>query len=302
MIKNRATVYHAWGFNVIPVGNDKRPVVTGSYWKGGELLPSRYFWQQWNKARQSMSQMDTMPWANATGVAGVCGVGDMTCIDFDHSAFTPVKRVLYLLGLNQRYRWVVKTPGGGYHVWVKAEGEMPTRLHLEGIGADHVEIRHFGHLTMLPGSIHPSGGTYKFVGRQPVEPPTRIYSSTILKAYSAVTIEKVRQGRDISNYTPAFTSNVQYANAAMRNEMNRLAMARSGRRNNALNECAFNLGQLVGSGELNESEVLDNLTIVATGIGLERIEIEKTIRSGVKNGREHTRGARATQGNDPASC
>ena len=292
MIKNRATVYHAWGFNVIPVGNDKRPVVTGSYWKGGELLPSRYFWQQWNKARQSMSQMDTMPWANATGVAGVCGVGDMTCIDFDHSAFTPVKRVLYLLGLNQRYRWVVKTPGGGYHVWVKAEGEMPTRLHLEGIGADHVEIRHFGHLTMLPGSVHPSGGTYQFVGRQPIEAPARIYASTILRAYADVTIEKEKPERT-SNRVLAFTSNAQYANAAMRNEMNRLATVGKGRRNDALNECAFNLGQLVASGDLNETEVFDNLTAVATGIGLGHIEIEKTIRSGVKNGREHTRGIRA---------
>lgn len=292
-----AVFYHAWGFNVIPIGEDKRPVIVGSYMKDGVEHDKRYFWQQWTRNRQTMKDMDYMPWDKAHGVAGICGVGNMLCIDFDHSTYRPVNTVLYSLGLGKNYRWVAKTPGGGYHIWVKVSGEMPGRMDLDGIGADHIELRYSGHFAVLPWSPHPDGGTYEFVGKTPISPPELVTASRLHDAYSKVTIA-VKEKTTSTGPLPAINSRGAYAEAALKNEMQTLALARQGRRNDTLNTCAFNLGQLILTGDLDENDVIYGLTRVALGIGLGEAEITKTIKSGIKNGRQRVRLERHVRGND----
>lgn len=71
-----------------------------------------------------------------------------------------------------------------------------------------------------------------------------------------------------------------YAAAALRNELREVATAAEGTRNDTLTRAAFNLRSLINAGSLDEASTVDQLTDAARSIGLDDIEIERTIRSG----------------------
>jgi hypothetical protein len=60
--------------------------------------------------------------------------------------------------------------------------------------------------------------------------------------------------------------------------------AQEGNRNAALNWSAYQLGQRVGAGELDEQEVRAELRAAGAAAGLDDIEIERTIESGLQAG------------------
>ncbi len=75
-----------------------------------------------------------------------------------------------------------------------------------------------------------------------------------------------------------------YSAAAVRAEVVAVRCAPEGTRNDQLNRSAFSLGTLVGSGEIEASDVISELVAAATAAGLDEHEIERTITSGLKNG------------------
>jgi hypothetical protein len=75
----------------------------------------------------------------------------------------------------------------------------------------------------------------------------------------------------------------------LRGELNRLAGAREGVRNNVLNLVAFNLGQLIEAKLLPRSEVEALLFSGALSIGLGELETRRTIQSGIEAGIRHPR-------------
>lgn len=81
----------------------------------------------------------------------------------------------------------------------------------------------------------------------------------------------------------------RYARRALDAEANTLATTGEGARNDQLNKSAFNLGQLVGAGILDETLVRDRLTTVAHTIGLDATETAASIRSGVRAGKKEPR-------------
>jgi hypothetical protein len=81
----------------------------------------------------------------------------------------------------------------------------------------------------------------------------------------------------------------RYAEAAQQKEIEILSRATEGDRNNQLNKSAFSLGQLVGASLLDESQVTEELTKAALSIGLDADEIDRTIRSGLEEGKSHPR-------------
>lgn len=87
-----------------------------------------------------------------------------------------------------------------------------------------------------------------------------------------------------------------YARAALEREAGRVLGAREGERNSTLNGAAFNLGQLVGDGELPEDEAVEVLRRAGRAVGLDDDEIEKTIRSGLQAGKATPRSRRAAVG------
>jgi len=80
-----------------------------------------------------------------------------------------------------------------------------------------------------------------------------------------------------------------YCEAALKKELDELSTTAQGNRNNRLNVAAFNLGQLIAPGQLEEAEVVSALHDMARQIGLEEGEIEGTIRSGITSGRSNPR-------------
>ncbi len=80
-----------------------------------------------------------------------------------------------------------------------------------------------------------------------------------------------------------------YCEAALQKELDELSKKIEGERNDQLNKAAFNLGQLIAPGQLEEAEVISALRGVARQIGLEEGEIDGTIQSGITSGMNNPR-------------
>jgi hypothetical protein len=78
----------------------------------------------------------------------------------------------------------------------------------------------------------------------------------------------------------------RYAAVALEAEVDRVARAPVGTRNDTLNRAAFALGRLVGAGMLDGWIVRSELGRAARYAGLGRTEIGRTIRSGLTAGQE----------------
>lgn len=89
---------------------------------------------------------------------------------------------------------------------------------------------------------------------------------------------------------PTTTPGDPYAAAALNAEIERVATAANGTRNDTLNRAAFSLSQLVAGGALTEQDVIDQLTAAAQTCGLDQPEITTTITSGFRAGTQQPRG------------
>ena len=300
-----AAKYRAFGFNLVPLGNDKRPAVTGVAPHGGLM---RFRWDDWQQTKQIDAMWAQIKkhewWVDVGGLGGVCGPvsDDLVCIDFDKTPESSLITFLDNAGLPVNYFWTVRTPGGGAHVWVRCQGleiEKGKEDRPSADGDGHIELRWTGHYAALPGSHHPSGGVYTWMHTEPVEAPAVVDRGALLLAYAAVTKEP-----EVKPLPPALHLNGngyhtngssstgdgagKWARAALDAELAKLAGVREGR-NNALNNAALALGQIVAGGYLDESEVTQALTMVAESIGLDAGEITPTIHSGLAAGMKSPR-------------
>lgn len=94
------------------------------------------------------------PWANV-GIA--CGNG-LAVVDIDGDTGR-----LSLEALEQRHgrlpkTWRVRTGGGGQHIYFRCEKDLPNRVRF----APGMDARSQGGLVVGPGSVHASGGCYKW--------------------------------------------------------------------------------------------------------------------------------------------
>lgn len=81
----------------------------------------------------------------------------------------------------------------------------------------------------------------------------------------------------------------EYGLKALRDECEALAGTPEGSRNDQANRAAFNVGQLVGSGDLPESLAVEALWEAATSSGLPDGEVRATLRSGLESGKAKPR-------------
>ena len=94
-------------------------------------------------------------------------------------AFT-LETALDKLALPRDYPWSVKTPGGGFHVWLRCPGLDVGKWEAPFPGSDHIELRGKGHQTLLPTIRHPSGGCYEFAhGSMPTTPPALVTAEAL---------------------------------------------------------------------------------------------------------------------------
>ncbi len=288
-----AQKYRGYGFNLVPLGPDKRPAETGVSPSGSIM---RFRWDDWQQTKQSDTHWALIKkhewWVSVGGIAGVCGPvsGDLVCIDFDKTPEASLIEFLNRANLPVNYSWTVKTPGGGAHVWVRCHGleiekGKEDRPALDGDG--HIELRWTGHYAALPGSIHPSGGIYEWMHTEPDEEPAVVDRDVLLIAYAAVTQEPEVKPVTVVAHTNGNTSHVLgqgYSAKALAEELQRVRTSAPNTHNDTLNRSAYSLGQLVGAGLLSESEVEQALLSAALDVGQGEGEAIATIRSGLRGG------------------
>lgn len=309
-MRQLASWYRSLGANVLPLGDDKKPVVTGS---GDNGRPWRFKWDEWQETRQTDALwrgiLDKKFWNDCHGVALVNGFAGWVNIDIDalakvDSSVPPVprsvaERFLHALGLPMAYPWLVASPTGGWHIYVRVEsltlegdkGRLDQSMPSEAT-VDHVELRYKGHYTALPGSAHPNGGTYAFANAQPDDAPDWVDGAALLAAYQSLTVPKPEKSKSASSAPARSTSTSNhsaYVAKAVQDECDKVAHAASGSRNDTLNHSAFALGTLVGAGALSQGEAESRLLSAALQCGLEEGEASPTIASGITSGMKSPR-------------
>lgn len=296
--------YQALGFNLIPLGNDKRPVETHTLPDG---RPMRFSWRKDATDKQpidywySLSNNDW--WQNVEGIAAICGEvsGGLFCIDFDGlDNEAHLDSALQDLGIGKD--WLVDTPGGGKHVWLFSDLQMEKNIldnpGVEG-GAAHVELRGAEHMTTLPPSIHPNGGQYAFRNGEPTGPPPFVDGDKLLEVYLSLVVEPEVRTREYvggpvtvskGSYGGGQEVTQRYVDVAVDNILAELRGATNGIRNRELNKATFAMGQLIGDGLIDEGTAVAQLEDAAIGLGLDQHEIRATIRSALRSGSSESRG------------
>lgn len=170
-----------------------------------------------------------------------------------------------------------------------------TRKWSSKSGGMIVELRSTGCQTIAPGSAHPSGEPVRWDDDgEPatIDPDTLV--ACIANLAGAVRCE-LGEDPDTTGApaprppSPAPHGGSNYGREALRREAATVAATPEGARNDALNTAAFNLGTLIGGGELDRTDAESELLAAARSCGLSDQEARRTIASGVASGMERPR-------------
>ena len=206
-LKVLANYYYNLGFNVTHIGFDRsgyniNDKSTLQHWDSILKSPS-HDWEHLKIKRQSISELNSFDWQNATGLGVVLGFADLRALDIDEcSDLITLKQICRALKLPEDYEWIVKS-GSGYHILFYAD-EHTYSLQSGKVKAfkpqseyknlfKHIELRWHDHL-VLPPSIHPNYRHYHFLSNiPPYQKPLRIHLNEIYNL--------------MSNYCHHYTSN-----------------------------------------------------------------------------------------------
>lgn len=158
-----------------------------------------------------------------------------------------------------------------------------------------VELRSTGCQTIAPGSTHPSGEPVRWDddGEPATIDPADLIAA--LEALAGAVRAELGEGPDTTGAPaprpaspgPRGTSN--YGREALRRESATVAATSEGARNDGLNRAAFNVGTLIGGGEVDRADAETELLAAARSCGLSDAEARRTIASGIASGMEHPR-------------
>jgi len=175
------TMFDKFGFNVLPL-RGKKPIIE---------------WDKWQTEKQTIDDINNMPWGTATGLGAMMKDG-LRLFDIDGvEDYEILDWMLEELGLPENYPWIIKSGGGGLHIYFispnpeskPAEIKVGAYNPLDKLGGEkavykfrtlteglckHVELRWQDCQTALPTSMHESGGIYRFYNDEPTEAPAYI--------------------------------------------------------------------------------------------------------------------------------
>ena len=182
------------------------------------------------------------------------------------------------------------TPRGGSHFYFRWNG-VDIRNSASKI-APGLDVRGDGGYAIVPPSTRTDGRAYAWCGS--VSEPADAPQWLIDKALQASA--KPKGARQQSTTSPTSTSSPRdhaWALKALEAECTAVAEAPPGTRNDALNRSAFNLGQIIATGRLDEQEARDHLFEAAEACGLvaddSTQQVWATIDSGVAAGKTQPR-------------
>lgn len=291
-LKRAALWYAAHGFKIFPVApKAKRPLTTNGFEDASiDAQTVNGWWAKWPDANIGL----------ACAPSGLIALdGDPAHFDADADPF--------LSHLLDNYPTPGQnTPTLGIHL-LYALPEGVTLSNSRGQLPKGIDVRCNGYILLAPSSVEYHGddanakgvddghvGGYEWMdGFKPTE-----IEIAPLPAHVLAMLTPKREARRQASPFPTVAVNgtgtqrvpagangaTNYARAALAKEIDLLARASVGERNNQLNTSAFSLAQLVAGGELPESEVIAQLEATALAIGLEERETERTIASAFRAG------------------
>jgi predicted P-loop ATPase len=186
----------------------------------------------------------------------------------------------------------VRTGSGGLHLYFRRPegakwGNTSRRV-------EHIDTRCDGGYVIAPPSIHPDTGlAYEFSSDDDPAPfPQKLVDAFYPPKKTpapapAPTLPSTSASALVNIYTRAVPPT--YATRALEEECKKVANAGEGTRNHTLNGAAFSLGQIVGAGLLSEGDAERELWNAAMAAGLEEGETQKTIASGLRDGKQQPR-------------
>lgn len=180
----------------------------------------------------------------------------------------------------------VRTGSGGEHRYFRHPGEPIRNDAGRKLGAG-LDVRGDGGYIVAPPSIHATGCAYEWV--DPDAPLAELPGWLLERLREQAAPERRRAAPVVP--LRAGEAATFYAEEALRRELDELRSTAPGGRNDALNRSAFNLGQLVEGGEIDQDRVESELLAVAADIGLAEREAAATIGSGLTKGRTQPRRA-----------
>jgi hypothetical protein len=179
---------------------------------------------------------------------------------------------------------LVRTGGGGWHYYL-----APTGLgNVRPWGLEHVDWRGRGGYVVAPPSRHATGHPYQWIEGRDLDVPVAEAPLVLLER-----LERRPPLRPAGPVAPPALSDSpadRYAQAALAEELARVATAPVGQRNRQLWESTRNLYNLVAAGALHQREVYQGLGKAAERNGLlaeEPRQTHRTLASGRQVGLAH---------------
>lgn len=210
----------------------------------------------------------------------VTGVDLDKCISEDGTISDFAQRIVSFLN-----SYTETSPSGrGLHVWVR--GSIPKNIGPDKTGMVKIEMYDHERYFTITGK-HLEGTPNTFEDRQ--EQLEQLHSEVLHLRKQAKLTQPEMSARAQTSTPRAAPGDSPYGLKALQTECDDLAGAANGSRNHRLNQAAFSCGQLVGGGELTQVTVENALIDAARVAGLDEVEIEKTMRSGLNAGMNEPR-------------
>jgi hypothetical protein len=151
-----------------------------------------------------------------------------------------------------------------------------------------VDWRGRGGYVVAPPSRHPSGHPYQWLAGRDLDTPPGPVPAVLLERLQPRQLQRPTDPDQLPTATDG--SGDRYAQAALTEELARVAAAPVGQRNRQLWESTRNLYNLVATGALNQREVRQGLLAAADRCGLlteEPRQTRRTLASGRQVGLAH---------------
>ncbi|MCR9178884.1 MAG: DUF3987 domain-containing protein [Erythrobacteraceae bacterium] len=174
------------------------------------------------------------------------------------------------------------TPTGGRHLYFNYPHSERIQ-NSEGRIGPGIDVRAEGGIVLAPPSCKPDGRAYTWT-----HPPGSVELADCPEWLLALAR---KPERNVDAPPPPRSDPLPpWAEAAIDGVLAGLRKAPEGQRNDTLNKAAFRLGQIAGAGLIGEAHAIPHLRATAQAIGLDRGEIDATIRSGWAAGLANPRG------------
>ena len=250
------------GIPVFPLKpGTKEPAVSGGLHAAtSDPDAVRAWWNKWPDANLSIP---TGPHTNVwvLDIDGAEGEASLSRLEGEHGPLPDTSGTV--------------TGTGGRHLYFAWPTDGPEIRNSAGRIGQGLDVRGAGGSIIVPPSIHPNGRPYRWTGTDRGFADAPAWLVEVAAPPPPARTDPSPVDGDIS----------RYAAAAITDELNRLAEATEGHRNDQLNRSAFAVASFVRAGVAPEDWARALLEERAVGIGLSAIEARGTIDSAFKSAR-----------------